>query len=125
MRSLLRAYASHACAAGAKKKKNETDGPREKETERETRKMRSDGEREKESEEGRDARTQDRLQLCSGVGVDATQRVEERLPRESLVKWKSITSTLNHLNWFRHGPKARSSLSLSLFRRVGTSNVCR
>lgn len=28
--------------------------------------------------------------------------------RESLVKWKSITSTLNHLNWFRHGPKARS-----------------
>ena len=26
---------------------------------------------------------------------------------ESLVKWKSITSTLNYLNWFRHGPKGR------------------
>jgi len=76
--------------------------------------MRCDRGREKESEGGRDARMQDRLQLLGGVGVDAAQRVEKRLPRESLVKWKSITSTLNHLNWFRHGPKARAFLSLSL-----------
>lgn len=46
--------------------------------------------------------------------MDVTQRVEERLPRESLVKWKSITSTLNHLNWFRHGPKVWFFLSHSL-----------
>lgn len=74
--------------------------------------MRNDGEREKKSEEGRDARMQDRLRLLGGVGMDTAQRVEERLPRESLVKWKSITSTLNHLNWFRHGPKARFSHAL-------------
>lgn len=33
---------------------------------------------------------------------------------ESLVKWKSITSTLNHLNWFRHGLKACSTVSFAL-----------
>lgn len=26
---------------------------------------------------------------------------------QGLIKWKSITSTLNHLNWFRYGPKAQ------------------
>lgn len=80
---------------------------------------RSDREREKKSMEGRDAG-----QAATARGWEWTQRVEERLPRESLVKWKSITSTLNHLNWFRHGPKARPPpLSFSLSRRVRMSNV--
>lgn len=122
-----RTYASHACAAGAKKREKNTW--RERGTEI-GRRYRETGTRKGDREGGRGA---DAGQTATARGWGWMQRGGwKNVFPESLVKWKSITSTLNHLNWFRHGPKARSALlslflslflSLLLIHRVEMSNA--
>lgn len=110
MRARARTYASHACAAGAKKREKNTW----REIEPGGRRYREMGTR---KGDGEGARGADAGQTATARGWGWMQRGGWRnVFPESLVKWKSITSTLNHLNWFRHGPKARSALlSLSFF----------